>query len=172
MRNIYAYKVLGSLVAITRREILANVDSQMHQVYLHLIKLLCIDDRFNTSHWIKEITEMLGRISSYVYKGKSVDYKTLEKIIKNNVDYKTHDRIYKKTLQHYCKHITNNKNKVTVFDISNKELVKTIVDFLHDQAQIIAQETYDIVEAREVLIELQKQYADRETKTLTLKELK
>lgn len=172
MRNIYAYKVLGSLVAITRREIIATSERQIHQAYIHLIKLLCIKDDNVKNHWVKEISEMLDRVSHYVYKGRTVDYKTLEKMIKNSVDKKIHDRVYKKVLQAYCKHSHNRKQTVTIFCIDSSELLDTIVTFLKEQAQNISDDVYDKSSVKSILLKLQKQYADRETKTLSIEDIK
>ena len=171
MEAEYTYRILHNIV-VCQKEAINKTEGQISSAYNHLVKLLVIYDIHTHEHWIKEITEMMRRITRYKYNNNPLTLPILEKLVKDTANKNTIDSEIKSTLIAYCKHPRNIKQRVTVRLHNTKDTIKDIQSFLLDQAQLISQEDWNSTDCYNQLVELFDRYYILETKTLELKELK
>lgn len=127
-------------MAVGRAEYLNNFRGKEGAITSHLVKLLCISDVFNQSHWVKEINAMFEDI----YK-KNCKVKIDKDTLKSLVSYDVSDGTEWVTLSFYCNDFANVKKIAYIYESGLKPCA-LIPDIMDEFISCIVKKNYLPVE--------------------------
>lgn len=120
------YLTLESM-ALSRADYINRFCNQEMSIVQHLIKIFCIDDGFNLTHWVKEINNIFGSLEDLHCKVKV----TKEELKAKFISYSSGDGNEWKTILRYCLDEDNFNHEVHLYS-SGLKPCSLIPEILND----------------------------------------